>query len=528
MQMNNEQKYALIYNRVSSAQQEKEGSGLISQEHRCVKYAESKGYIVEKNFHDTFTGGGDFMKRPAMRELLEYIDKHQDKCFVVIFDDLKRFARDTKFHIELRGAFTLRKTQVECLNFKFEDTPEGTFVETILAAQNQLEREQNKRQVIQKMKARMESGFWAFPAPPGYTAQKVNGLGKVPMKNRNAPYIKIALEGFANLKFTHLNEVAKFLKVKGVYGNQPPEKYLASVRNLLANPFYAGFVEFLPWGIERRKGNHEPLISLEVFLKNTERLNAPACITRLQEDRNTEFELRRLINCAYCNLPLTACFSKGRNRAFAYYLCQTKGCLVYKKSIARDILDVTFKEAMAGIRPTEKAIKYFQKIFDKCWQKAVREVNKNQSENIKAIKEIEAEIEKYTDLAGQSNSGVVTVRYEQRIESLIYKLEKLRHKNATSIDLSVPYRTALDKVIELGKNPYETWDNSDLAAKKKLFYFFFDSNILYDVKTGYRTVNPSVFYRFMEDLTKNSVDVDMVGNLSNQFPDILQFIKKWT
>jgi hypothetical protein len=29
---------------------------------------------------------------------------------------------------------------VECLNFKFEDTPEGKFIETIIAAQGELER----------------------------------------------------------------------------------------------------------------------------------------------------------------------------------------------------------------------------------------------------------------------------------------------------------------------------------------------------------------------------------------------------
>jgi len=45
---------------------------------------------------------------------------------------------------------------VECLNYRFEDTPEGKFVETVFAAQGQLEREQNGRQVRQKMQARVE------------------------------------------------------------------------------------------------------------------------------------------------------------------------------------------------------------------------------------------------------------------------------------------------------------------------------------------------------------------------------------
>jgi DNA invertase Pin-like site-specific DNA recombinase len=125
---------ALIYCRVSSTKQAVEGHGLDSQEHRCRDYAAARGYEVEAVFPDDVTGGGDFMKRPGMVALISYLDAQRDrKAYVVIFDDLKRFARDTEFHIQLRRAFKLRGASVECLNFRFEDTPEGKFVETIFA-----------------------------------------------------------------------------------------------------------------------------------------------------------------------------------------------------------------------------------------------------------------------------------------------------------------------------------------------------------------------------------------------------------
>src|SRR3989344_1800458 len=95
---------ALIYCRVSSDRQVKEGHGLDSQEHRCREYGKSKGYEVEEVFRDNFSGKGDFMRRPAMQEMLHYIDKHPHKNYTVIFDDLKRFARDTEFHFKLRAA----------------------------------------------------------------------------------------------------------------------------------------------------------------------------------------------------------------------------------------------------------------------------------------------------------------------------------------------------------------------------------------------------------------------------------------
>src|ERR1019366_9448797 len=100
--MNENKTSALIYCRVSSQKQKTEGSGLESQEQRCREYAYSKGYQIEAVFKDSYTGGGDFMNRPAMSLLIGYLDNHKYKQYIIIFDDLKRFARDTEFHLKLR------------------------------------------------------------------------------------------------------------------------------------------------------------------------------------------------------------------------------------------------------------------------------------------------------------------------------------------------------------------------------------------------------------------------------------------
>ena len=96
---------ALIYCRVSSVKQRTEGSGLESQEQRCRAYAEERGYDVVKVYPDDTTGGGDFMNRPGMRAALSYLEGQNGEPHVIIFDDLKRFARDTVFHWKLRETF---------------------------------------------------------------------------------------------------------------------------------------------------------------------------------------------------------------------------------------------------------------------------------------------------------------------------------------------------------------------------------------------------------------------------------------
>ena len=101
-------KRALIYCRVSGTKQVTEGSGLDSQELRCRSYASDKGYPVEKVFPDDMSGGGDYMLRPGIVALLSYLDTHPDHKYVVIFDDLKRLARDRDNHFRLRHALRAR------------------------------------------------------------------------------------------------------------------------------------------------------------------------------------------------------------------------------------------------------------------------------------------------------------------------------------------------------------------------------------------------------------------------------------
>jgi len=87
---------AIIYCRVSSVSQVTRGHGLEGQEKRCREHAQAQGYHVEAVFPDDVSGGGDFMNRPGMVALLSFLDAQPAKDYVIIFDDLKRFARDAE------------------------------------------------------------------------------------------------------------------------------------------------------------------------------------------------------------------------------------------------------------------------------------------------------------------------------------------------------------------------------------------------------------------------------------------------
>lgn len=243
---------ALIYCRVSSKKQDDSGDGPRSQEHRCRQYAAEKGYVVDDDavFHDAITGGGDFMKRPGMVAVLRYLRAHPRDDYVVIFDDLKRFARDTEFHIRLRKELAAHNATVECLNFKFEETPEGHFVETVIAAQGELERHQISRQTLQKMKARLERGFSVFKAPVGYCYAESEGQGMLLVKDPIlAPIVREALEGYASGRFQQQAEVKRFLEGFAEFPrDRKHEVRNQFVHDILTRPTYAGCIEHKAWG----------------------------------------------------------------------------------------------------------------------------------------------------------------------------------------------------------------------------------------------------------------------------------------
>src|SRR5436190_13435080 len=94
---------AVIYCRVSSDRQVKEGHGLDGQELRCRRYAEEHGYEVAAVFRDEGVSGG-IMDREGMQDMLDFLDTHGTaEEYIVLIDDIKRLARD------LLGHFTLRK-----------------------------------------------------------------------------------------------------------------------------------------------------------------------------------------------------------------------------------------------------------------------------------------------------------------------------------------------------------------------------------------------------------------------------------
>lgn len=508
-------RWGLPYCRVSSKKQEEDGSGLESQEHRLRDHCRQKGYPVVRAFRDTITGGGDFMDRPAMRELLRFIDEHtlpSDERYVVVFDDLKRFARDVEFHWRLRNAFSSRSVEVECLNFNFDDTPEGRFVETVLAGAGQLERDQNRRQVLQKMQARIKAGYWAFPAPPGYRYAKTKAHGKLLVPDEpTASIVREAFEGFASGRFQTQVEVQRFLAHKGFAAHRT----LTSVRRLLTRDLYTGYVEHQPWGISRRKGRHEPLVSLSVFERVQQRLE-DRTPTLTRKDYRADFPLRRFVTCARCTWPLTASFSTGRGGRYPYYRCHRRGCSGYYANIPRARLEADFETLLKDITPKPAIVDYTYALAWEFWQGALQDVEGARRRLEDEHRACEDEIARLAVRAAKTASDAAAAAYEERIAKLARRQAVLTEKMKRGDTVETEFGTALEEVLGFVRSPYEIWSSGRFADRRALLRLAFDGSTPYDAETGFGTPNLSPGLALMKELQgADSQDVDLLKNSWN-------------
>lgn len=490
---------ALLYCRVSSERQRQDGHGLDSQEHRCRQYAATRGYAVEAVFPDDVSGGGDFMKRPGMVALLAYLDAQPHEKYVVIFDDLKRFARDTEFHFKLRREMDARGATRECLNFKFEDTPEGTFFETIVAAQGQLEREQNSRQVRQKMRANVENGYYIFGPVRGYSYIKREGGGKILAPDpKTAPIVKEGLEGYASGRFQTAPELKTFFDRHAAMlsprsGNSVP---LQSVYNMLRNPLYAGRITIPKYGLHLHTGKHEPLVDFDTWRKIQDRLDGKA-ISPARKDFREDFILRGSLECADCGHPITAAWPKGRSGLYPYYFCFHKPCPSYRKSIRREKIEGEFEGLLQELQPTRDLFRIVFDMFSDLWNARLKATQDNTTSLKAELARLEHKTSQLVERVLNTDSPALVTAYEAEIKKLEMRKIAVAEKSAIQSENLHTFEESFRTACAFLASPWKLWVSTLQDRRRLVLRLVFADRLSYCRKEGFRTAGIAEPFRVL-------------------------------
>ena len=483
----NTNRKAVIYCRVSSAKQTTRGDGLGSQETRCREYAKYKGLEVTRIFSDDMTGS--LATRPGMQAMLSYLRKHRKDPHVVIIDDISRLARGLEAHLQLRTDISGAGGILESPSIEFGEDSDSILVENLLASVSQHQRQKNGEQTINRMRARAMNGYWCFQAPRGYRYQRVSGHGNMLVRDEPlASIITEALEGYASGRFDSQVEVKRFLESQPEYPKDLPDGEIRNQRiyELLTRVVYAGYLDVPNWDVSLRPAQHDGLISITTFEQIQARLKgskkAPA-----RKDISADFPLRGFVLCGDCHKPLTACWSKGKDKKYPYYLCPTKGCTSYRKSIPRDRIEGELESLLRELQPAETSFQLAKAMFRDAWNQRLAQAGEITKALQKSIVGIERQIEQLLDRIVDATNGSVIAAYEKRIAKL-EREKAITTEQATM--LGTPRHTfeeSFEHAMTFLANPWKLWINGGLDRKKTVLRLAFADRITYCRNEGLRT-----------------------------------------
>ena len=339
-----------IYTRVSSAEQAENGYSIDEQERILVKYCHDNDYTIFKCYSDKGISGKDIKGRPAMRELLN--DAKEGKFSMVISWKLNRISRSLKDIIEINDILEKNGIQYRSITESFEtQTPAGKMLFQMLGAVGELERNTIAENVKMGMCARAREGKYCCGiAPYGYDINRAyqgkRGDCYLTVNESEAEVVRLIFsmhnKGWGYKKIVnHINERGYRTKKGNLFA-------VSTVRDLLLNPVYAGYLRYnvrQNWTTKRRaginpnpiivKGVHEAIISEETWEKSKIQMKTKQKTTKRH---NGFYPLTGILRCPQCGSGMVLAGSTQGDKRITYYCCSawhSKGKIACKANMIR-------------------------------------------------------------------------------------------------------------------------------------------------------------------------------------------------
>jgi site-specific DNA recombinase len=291
---------AVIYARVSSKDQEREGYSIPAQLKLLREYAERNDFRIVAEFIDVETAKATGRKQ--FGEMLKFFSGNP-QCNVLIVEKTDRLYRNFRDYITLEDLGIEIHLPKEGQVISKDSKSQAKLVHgiNVVMARNYIE---NLREEVRKgMREKAEQGIYPSRPPFGYR-NSASGPG-IEINPEKAPIAERMFELYASGQHS-LSSLRKALKTE--FGRDLGKSYLDK---LLKNPFYKG--QFI-WGGKLYPGSHPHLISGETFARVQDIFHGH----NKPKYRKHHFAFRGLLTCAYDNCLVTAEIKKGK---YTYYRC---------------------------------------------------------------------------------------------------------------------------------------------------------------------------------------------------------------
>lgn len=325
-----------LYARKSTESEERQVLSIDSQVKEMLQIAEREGLEVadiRRESHSAKAVG----ERPVFNEIIS--DLRSGKFNGILTwapDRLSRNAGDLGKLVDLMDEKLL--LEIRTFGQRFSDSPNEKFLLMILGSQAKLENDNRGLNVRRGLRTRCEMGLRPGVAPTGYLNEKqADRKCHAIIDPQRGPVIKKMFEKVANEKWSG-RKVYLWLKFEINFKTRGNKNLsLSNVYLILQNHFYYGVFEYPEQSGNWYNGQHEPLITKEVFDKVQEQIKKDHII----RSEIKEFAFTKLITCGSCGSGITADekykkLKDGTTVRYVYYGCTRSRDLHCKAGYMRE------------------------------------------------------------------------------------------------------------------------------------------------------------------------------------------------
>jgi len=315
-----------IYCRVSTEDQEREGTSLQTQLEACIAYCEQKGYQIARRFSETYSGLT--LERPKLTELRDLI--RANEIDIVVVYCLDRISRDPTHGVILTQELEKYNVTLEAVTETVESTDLGKLITYIRGFASKLEAEKIRERTMRGKLAHLKEG--KLPQGTGigiYGYQWDKTTGRRTVIDFEAKVVlkifTMVLQGFS------FHKIALDLNKASIRSKSGSMWHPLTIRRIATNQTYTGKTYF---GKTKRISKTKvasrpqedwislpditpPIISEEMFQRAQEVLLQAKQARPMKQ--NSPYLLTGFIKCSKCGSPIGGTTLNGKYR---YYQCR--------------------------------------------------------------------------------------------------------------------------------------------------------------------------------------------------------------
>jgi site-specific DNA recombinase len=207
---------------------------------------------------------------------------------------------------------------------------------------------------------------------------------------------------------------------------------------------------------------------------------------------------------------MTANWAKRRNAHYPYYLCNTKGCVSYGKSVKRAELEGAFEAMLHKLTPAQEAVQLTRDMLRKVWEQRSASFKEQAAAQRQELATVEHKLEQLLDRIVEANDTSLVATYESRLRTLEHSRIAITEKTANCgrplQDFDDAFRTALDFL----ENPQKLWNSGHIEDKRMVCRLVFSGKVSYARNKGFRTAPIALPIRVLQGL--DGSEKEMVGD----------------